>query len=416
MQKKYTLIKNARLIDHSLSSLQNCSILIENDEKGQSRIVEIGRVRIDGIDPTGLFIYDAKSHYVSAGFVDLCTHAREPGYMSAETLKSASLAACAGGFTTFLTTPDTSPRPDDPSIIKYVVSNSLSASCKVLPCACAATGKDESQLCDIVSLMENGAAAVSCTSYTPPDILLKAMKICAEHSYPFIIKCSEPVQNGYLDYLPKIKEDVATATAVVLAAESGCPIHISCLSSARSVDIVRRAKDAGVKITCGTCPQYFIFEEHDILFFGNNLKLMPPLGTAEDKNAITEGIKDGTIDCISSDHSPQPEALKNKSPKEAACGMISLQTLFPASYTHLVSRGVISLQRLVEMIAYNPARVLHREGELKVASRADITVFSASGRDTHEILRADNKSASYNSPFFGQTLCGTVIKTFFDRY
>lgn len=395
-------------------------------------IAQIGKVRTDGIEGW-VFTYDARSHYVSAGFTDLCTHACEPGNMSAETLMSASKVATLGGFTSILVTPDTDPCPDDPEVIKYVLSNSQKADCRVLPSASATIGNNSSIVAPIDELMKTGAAAVSCTSYTDNETLLRVMTHCAENSYPLIIKCSEPVEPDYnekiirqyrknspveFDYDPellKIKEDIATAAAIILAKKSGCPIHISCVSSAGAVDMIRRAKDAGVNITCGTCPQYFIFEEHDLLFFGNNLKLMPPLGKANDKNAVLQGIKDGTIDCISGDHTPRVAGTKKTEFKGASCGMISLQTLFPASYTHLVTRGIISLQRLVEMIAYNPASVLRRQNELRVGGSADITVFSASSSDTHVIKREDNKSHSENSPFFGETLCGTVIKTFFER-
>lgn len=414
MKAQYTLIKNARLINHGEGLPQNCSILIKKEEGQPWRIAEIGKVQTDNIEGS-VFTYDARSHYVSAGFTDLCTHACEPGNMSDETLISVSKAAAAGGFTSILTTPDTVPCSDTAGVIEYVISNSKKSECRILPSASATMGNGSLKPAPVEELMKSGAAAVFATSYVDPDTLLDLMKLCREKSYPLIIKCSEPCKYGSTDDVPKIKEDIATATAIILAKESGCKIHISCVSSRGAVDIIRRAKDAGANITCDTCPQYFIFEKHDVLFFGNNLKLMPPLGTEEDKIAIIQGIKDGTIDCISSDHTPRPESSKNAKNvtyEKASCGMISLQTLFSASYTHLVNREIISLQRLIEMIAYNPAAILGRQGELTDGGVADITVFSASSRDTHEIKREDNKSRSSNSPFFGQTLCGTVIKTF----
>lgn len=410
-EQRYTLIKNARLITLPSQSPENCSILIQNKSADSpvSRIIKIGEVDEKAIHPSALTVFNARSHYVCRGFIDLGTHTCEPGYMHRETLKSASDAARKGGFTSILTATDTSPSPDSELVIDYIKSNSPLCRCGILPGVSLSINDEYLQMSDIVSLMSRGGAAVRCSGLVPDGMLFEAMCICRDKGYPLIIKCSEAYADGHGE-LPLYKQDIATARALILSSETGCPVHITCVSSARSVELIRQAKANGVRVTADTCPQYFIFSKEDILFYGTNLKLMPPLGSFEDKEALLCAIEDGTIDCISSDHTPCDSDDKEMPFDRAARGMIGLQTLFSASYTHLVSTGVISLSRLVEMLTVNPAKVLGLDAQLTKGSVADITVFSASAEVC--VTKENNRSRSQNSPFFGQFLSGDVIHTF----
>lgn len=408
--QRYTLIKNARLIDGEGSGIKNCSILIRNaDSEKDSEILEIGEVKADGEISRSLTVYNARSHYVCHGFTDLSTHACEPGNMHKETLKSASEAAKKGGFTAFLTVNDTNPAPNDPLVIKYIVSNSAGARCRVY-----ASGSlflpGEKGISPIDEIMSEGAKALRCSGDFDDDMLFGAMKICRDKGYPLIVKCSQTERNISRWEDANRYQDIATARLLLLAEEAECPVHISCVSTARAVELIRMAKAHGLPVTCDTCPQYFIFSAADIPLYGNDLLLMPPLGSSADVEGVRQGIADKTIDCISSDHAPCSPEEKRCSADAAARGMISLQTVFSTSYSHLVGGGIISIRRLVQMLSENPARVLGLSGKVKVGQTADLTVFStlAEGKLTKE----QNMSKSENSPFFGQFLQGQIIQTF----
>ena len=405
---RYTLIKNARLVDTGQGTVRNCSLLFENAgaDGTPSRILEIGNVRVSEAIVKNLTVYNARSHYVSAGFVDLSTHACEPGNMHKETLKSASLAARAGGYTAYLTTADTSPAADDPLVVEYVKANGALTKCRALPGALLTKQGSCGELSPLKELAESGAAAFFADMQSDSSVLVKGMKLCRDNGYPLIIKCSDGARAG-------IDQDINTARALLLAAECDCPVHLSCVSRARSLELVRYAKSQGVKVTCDTCPQYFVFTQEDIPWYGSSLCLNPPLGSREDKQAILDGIADGTIDCISSDHTPCSQQEKKGKISECAGGMISLQSTFGAAYTYLVSSGIVGLSRLVEMLTEAPARVLGmKDHALKEGSVADITVF---GAPSEQIFTKEmNMSRSENSPFFGQIFSGAVIQTFVD--
>ena len=176
--------------------------------------------------------------------------------------------------------------------------------------------------------------------------------------------------------------------------------------------MIRQAKMNGVKVTCDTCPQYFTFYEDDLFFYGTNLKLNPPLAMSSDRAAVIDAIKDGTIDCIASDHTPWPQDDKNKDFQNARFGMTGLQTLFPASYTALVYPGYITLQKLISLLSENPARILSLGSGLSVGARADLAVFSTEGE--YVFSSGMIVGSAENSPFVGSFLRGEIISTFYD--
>ena len=419
---RYTLIENARLIDPDKKNAAACSLLFVCAPEG-SRILDIGReVRTGDIPGEALAVYNAKSHYMAKGLTDLSVNTGEPGGMHRETLKTCAAAAAAGGVTTLLTSPDTNPPANSPEVIEYIKAGSAKLPCRFVPAA-SVFKEGKNTLSDIGKLMEAGAGAVCTDGSCGIPLLLKVMEICKSGGYPLIVKCCDPSSPGNIAKgrisgmlktagIPSWRQDIPVYTLLRLASDTGCPVHLTAVSTAESVKLIREAKEAGAPVTCGTCPQYFTFFENDLFMFGSNLKLMPPLGRESDRAAIISGIADGTIDCISSDHTPQTGKDKSAGIDRAPFGMTGVQTLFAASFTKLVAAGQITLPRLIALLSANPASVLHRERKLAKESAADIIIFSTDRE--YELQSVDIKSKSQNTPLLGSTLRGEMIKVFSD--
>ncbi len=410
MTKHFTLIKNARLLDGKSDFAQNCSILIEHFENGKAKVLEIGEPHLDSTLDYALTVYNARSYYVCPGFTDLSLHAGEPGYMHRETLKSAVQTARAGGVTTFLTSEDCQPYADDPIVSEYIKSNSAALPCNVLSGVSMCKKGSDSLLCDLDTMFSRGADAVICSGAFSDEAAYTAIKKCNENSYPLIFRCSTGSSLPY--NLQKLCEDINTSRVLLISKTLGARVHISCVTSAGSVELIRRAKEKGVKVSCDSAPPYFVFSAEDVPFYGNNLKLFPPLGNINDKKAVLDGIADGTIDALCSDHSPCSDDEKRGKFAECVPGMIGVQSLFSVCYTHLVAPQIITLPRLVSMLTSAPSSAIYRSGVLECGSDADITVFSS--HDEYCFDRQMNLSKSDNSPFIGRFLQGKIIQSFYN--
>jgi len=418
----YTLIRNVRIIGGPSDGSDVGSILFKRGEKGASEVLAIGPgVKPDESVMKNCWVYNGRHYYACPGFTDLTLHVCEPGEMSRETLKQAALAANVGGVTSALTLHDLSGKPQNGAgdIVNYIRSTGENYPCRFFPSARLYKNDDAS------SLPYGSAAAIYVLPPYDEDELFKAMCLCAENDRTLFFGCADradgmtysqkTAKSFRLPAVAAYKHDARLATALIMAEKAGCRIHIHAVNTESKTELIKIAKDRGVRVTCDTCPQYFTFNDSDIYFYGSSLKLSPPLASASDCKAIIRSLADGTIDCISSDHTPAVKTAKSAKPlplSEAGCGMIGLQTLFSASYTALVKPddSIISLEKLICLLSLNPARILGRESALRVGSDADVTLFTTEGES--KFSPENNISSHANTPYVHKYLTGSVIKSF----
>jgi len=356
--------------------------------------------------------------FMIPGFIDLHCHLRDPGLTYKEDIASGTRAAYAGGCAAVVAMPNTKPATDSAEVLDYITSQP--ASCTVLPCAAITKGQDGKELVDFLTLDAHGAVAFSDDGkpVEDPSMMLEAMKIAAEHDLLIMSHTEEPrlskggaVNAGAIADRLGVKgidplgEEVAIARDMLLAEATGCRLHICHVSTARSVQLIREAKARGVRVTAETCPHYFTFTEDELLVSGTHAKMNPPLRKQADVEGIIAGIVDGTIDCISTDHAPHSREEKAKSLAEAPSGIIGVQTMFASSVTQLVRPGHISLERLTELMWYNPLKVLGRKASM-VKERKLVVDIDASFVVTEEML----KGKSVNTPLIGHTLYGVIYE------
>ncbi|MHC1695284.1 MAG: dihydroorotase [Eubacteriales bacterium] len=359
---------------------------------------------------------------------DLHVHLREPGQEYKETIATGLSAASAGGFSHVACMPNTSPTLDCPELIRFVYDRAEEArkackdtTCEVHVVGAITKGLKGAQLCDFPALLDAGAVAFSDDGRPVSDegmmehALLSA-KACGaliishseDLSYPpGAINAGEYSKKLGLIGSPVSAEADAIARDVLLAGRTGARLHVAHVSTARSVEVIRRAKASGIDVTCETCPHYFTLTDSDVERFGVNAKMNPPLRTRADVEAIIEGLRDGTIDCISTDHAPHSPEDKREAQgdiEQAANGIVGLETSFALSYTVLVRSGHISLERLVELMSTNPKRILgikdSPESFIKVDLENNFTVDKQSFR-----------SKGRNTPFHGMELWGRIVRS-----
>ena len=373
------LLKNCRLID----SGEVVDILTDN-----KTILKIGQnITADAQ------IYDAQGRYVTPGFIDLHCHLRDPGYLYKETILSGTAAALAGGYSVVVCMPNTKPIADNPDVLKYILNSA--ASCAVYPTGSITIGEEGKELCDFDELTNAGAVAFTDDGKPVTDSLL--MKRALETGYLII---SHP-EDIYLK-TTNSAEDIMIARDLILAEETGGRLHLAHVSTRGGVRLIRDAKMRGVNVTCETCPHYFSFTKDN-----SNARMNPPLRSQADVDAIIEGLQDGTIDCISTDHAPH--AAHEKTGENILNGITGLQTAFAAGVTNLVMTGKVKLKRLVELITINPAKILGFDVSIKEGGAANLNVIDIEKAVTIE--ESMLKSLSFNTPFLRQTLYGTVDYT-----
>ena len=370
----------------------------------------------------GMEVLDATGLVVAPGLVDMHVHFRDPGYEYKEDILTGAAAAAAGGVTTCCCMPNTLPVADNAEIIRYIIEKAKAAPVRVLPYGAVTIGQKGRELTDFQALKAAGAVALSDDGnpIQSADLMRRALLLARETGLVIISHCedAEMVKNYAVNEgavsrklgipgRPAIAEEVMVARDAMLAAETGGRVHIAHVSTAGSVDIIRKAKAAGVNITAETCPQYFTLTEDDVLRQGALARVNPPLRTAFDVEAIIAGLVDGTIDVIATDHAPHSPDEKAQSLEEAPGGMIGLEMSLALVLTRLYHSGKLSLERVFALMSANPARILGIvAGELRVGVPADVVVF-----DPNEewVVDADKfKSKSCNSPFIGMVLRGKV--------
>lgn len=411
-----TLLKNGVVIDYASNTEKKLDILLENEKI--SKIAENIDVEADEvIDCTGL--------YIMPGMIDMHCHLREPGGEHKETIETGSKSAVAGGFTTICPMPNTNPTPDSAIVLERIINEAKRVNlCNVLPFSSVTKGEKGQELVDFKSQLEAGAIAFSDDGMPVENArMIREAMIEANKLGSFISEhCEEKsVSAGAINAGPiaeklEVKgvlpeaEEIMAARDIVIAETNNLHTHICHISTKTSVDMIRSAKQRGVKVTCETCPHYYSFTVEEVLESGVNAKMNPPLREEKDRLAIIEGIKDGTIDAIITDHAPHAEEEKAKGLATAPNGIIGFETALGATITNLVDKGLISYLDMVRVMSYNPAKLLGIDrGEIAEGKVADLTIFDPNRE--YVFLKEKIVSKSKNTPWINKKLKGQVRYT-----
>lgn len=390
-----------------------------------TKIVKIAK----NISADGCEVIDATGKTVFPGIIDMHVHLREPGFEGKEDIESGSKAAVAGGVTQVCCMPNTNPVCDNAVVVRYIKSRAQEVGlCKVHPIGAITKGEEGEALADIGKMAKEGAVALSDDGRSVMNSLI--MRLGMEYASGFNLKClchCEDInlvdggvvnegKNSTLTGLkgsPRAAEDIMIARDISLAESLDVPVHICHVSTYSGVDIIRSAKARGVKVTAETCPHYFILTDDIITDFDTFTKVNPPVREEKDRLAIIEGLKDGTLDCIVTDHAPHSKKDKEVEYNLAAFGMSGIETSFSLSYTYLVKSGIMTISELSRLMAGNPAEVLGLEGgEIKVGAPADLAIVDLNAKyviDGNKFI-----SKGKNTPFNGYEVYGKVVKTLVD--
>ena len=392
-------------------------------------LLEDGRVAVIGsnISEPGAQVIDARGLTVCAGLVDMHVHLREPGFEYKETIETGAAAAARGGFTSIACMPNTKPATDTPERIDYVRRKAAQAcGVHVWPIGAVTVGQAGQALTDFEALKHAGAVALSDDGVPVQNANLMRDGLILAHRQNLTVlsHCEDAdmvknfaVNEGRvsrqlrLPGRPAIAEELMVARDAMLAEETGGAVHICHISTAKSVALVRRYKRKGVQITCETCPQYFSLTEDEILSQGSLARVNPPLRTKSDVEAIIEGLKDGTIDAIATDHAPHSAEEKAKPLTEAPSGMVGLETALAVTLTYLYHTGEMNLSDILRKMTINPACILRlpTKGRLSIGADGDMVIFDP---DEEWVVEPSQfASRGRNTPFGGKTLKGKVKYT-----
>lgn len=414
-----TLIRGGEAV--LLNKVEKLDILIEN-----GKIVRLAK----DIKPESDYeVIEAGGKTVIPGIIDMHVHLREPGFEGKEDIESGSKAAVAGGVTQVCCMPNTNPVCDNAVVVKYIKTREKEVNlCKINPIGAITKGEQGEALADIGKMARAGAVALSDDGRSVMNSLI--MRLGMEYASGFNLKClchCEDInlvdggvvnegKNSTLTGLkgsPRAAEDIMIARDISLAESLGVPVHICHVSTYSGVDIIRSAKKRGVKVTAETCPHYFILTDDIITDFDTFTKVNPPVREEKDRQAIIEGLKDGTLDCIVTDHAPHSKKDKEVEYNLAAFGMSGIETSFALSYTYLVKSGIMGLEELMKLMSYNPAKTLDLEGgEIKEGGAADLAIVDLNAAYTIDGSKFLSKGK--NTPFNGYKVYGKVLSTIVD--
>ncbi len=411
------LVKNGLIIDPANNIEARLDLLISD-------------CRIAGIKKPGSFpveraqVIDAQNKIIVPGLIDMHVHLREPGFEYKETIETGTAAAKAGGFTSVCCMPNTNPVNDDPSVTKFILTQARRASTRVFPIGAITRNSKGEELADLAGLQAAGCVAVSDDGRPVMNsaVMRRAMDLAAGLDLLVISHCEDSslADRGVLNEgtvstalglrgIPDVAEDIMVARDIALAELTGCRLHIAHVSTAGSIRLVRDAKARGVNVTAETGPHYFTLTDEAVRDYGTLAKMNPPLRTARDVTAVKQGLRDGTIDVIATDHAPHSDEEKQKPLDAAPFGIIGLETAFGLTYK-LVDEGVLSMSEAIRKLSCNPATVLKlSKGTLSAGADADITIVDPCEEWVVDI--AQSKSKAKNSPFHGWKLKGRIVQT-----
>lgn len=374
-------------------------------------------------------IIPADGKYVMPGLIDLHVHFREPGFEYKETIKTGSMAAARGGFTSVCPMPNTNPVIDSKEMVEYLLQKEQEDSLvHILPVGAVTKGQIGTELADIKGMAEAGAKALSEDGKSVMDILVyvEGMKKAAENNLVILAHCEDKnlVRGGVMNAGKKAEElglkgitnaveDVIVARDIFLAQEAGAKLHLCHCSTKDSVALIKMAKEQGYAVTGEVCPHHFTMCDEEILSDDGNYKMNPPLRSRADVQALKEGLRDGIMDVISTDHAPHSAKEKENPIANAPFGIVGLETAFALTVTELVKTGYLTPMQLVEKMSYNPAKVIGIDkGSLAVGKAADLVIADF---DAFYKIEADKfVSMGKNTPFDGKEVSGRILKTFVD--
>uniref|UniRef100_A0A7C4XKN0 Dihydroorotase n=1 Tax=candidate division WOR-3 bacterium TaxID=2052148 RepID=A0A7C4XKN0_UNCW3 len=406
------LIKNGRVIDPKTRFDRIADILIEGN-----KIQKIER----NLKVEGAKIIDASGMIVSPGFIDLHCHLRDPGRPDEETIESGAKAAIAGGFTTICCMPNTEPPIDNEGIVNYIIKEAQRVNlCRVYPIGTITKKREGKEISEFGELIKAGVKGFSDDGNTVGDarVLRYAMEYSKifnatifEHPLDESLSKGGVMNEGEISTRlglpgsPTIAEELIVARDLMLSKFTGAKLHLCHISTRGSVELIRRAKKEGIDVTCETCPHYFFFNDRVLETYNTNYKVNPPIRSEIDRRAIIEGLRDGTIDCISTDHAPHTQAEKELEFISAPFGMIGLETALSLVIMQLINVEKFTWLEVIDKLTYKPAQVLKEKlGVLKEGAIADITIINPNIKWQY---KPENiKSKSKNSPFLNKELIG----------
>ncbi len=409
------LVRNGTVIDPTQNLCEVSDILIEDGV-----VIKVGKEITDKTDK----VLEAKGLMVLPGLVDMHVHLRDPGQTHKEDIFTGCNAAVSGGITSLLCMPNTNPIIDNKETIDYINQTASTAKAHVYICGSITKGLSGNEFSDFEMFQTEGVKAVSDDGrpVENEEMMGQAMQMAYEKNLTIISHCEDlKLINGGIIHkgevseklqvrgMDRLSEDLITEREIELAKKNNVAIHIAHISTRKAVELIRQAKKDGVKVTCETCPHYFAYTHEKLLSKDADYRMNPPLREQDDVDAIIEGIKDGTIDCIVTDHAPHAKKEKQDF-LTAPNGVIGVETSLAAGIQFLVEKGHITMTRLVELMAVNPAKILGIDaGSLKVGSKADIALLDASVQWT--VLPERLNSKSKNTAFKFEKLMGRVKYT-----
>ena len=410
------LLKNIHLINpYTNVDEENTSLIIVN-----GKIEKIGK--LDSNDEKEAKVFDLKGKVVAPGFFDMHVHLREPGREDEETVVTGCNAAAYGGFTGVACMPNTEPAIDSAEVVNFILKQAKNHLVNVYPIGAATIGRKGEVISPMAELFEAGAVGFSDdgVAIKTASVLRRAMEYSSMYNTPIIEHCEDETLAGGsmneginstllgLPPLSSVAEDLIVGRDILMAEYTGGRVHIAHISSKKSVELVREAKSRGIVVTAEATPHHFTLTDDAVKSYDTNTKMNPPLRTQSDLNAILDGLKDGTIDCIASDHAPHSIEEKEAEFQFAPNGVIGLETQIGLAFSELYHKKVLTLTQLIEKFAINPRKILNLSiPEFKVGETANLTILDPNAVWTVDISKFRSKSR--NSPFNKRLLTGRAV-------
>ncbi len=416
------VIRNGRVVDPKNKIDKKVDILIENGKI--MKIGESSKFRPGDVSRSTITI-DATGKVVTPGLLDMHTHLREPGREDEETIASGTRAAAQGGFTSICCMSNTQPVVDSVSGVKFILTTaSQEGVVNVYPIGSITKGRKGEELAEIGKMRIAGIVGISDDGkpVMNAQTMRRALEYAKMFNLPVISHCEDlnlstggVMNEGFtstvlgLKGIPRQAEEIMVARDIALAELTGGKLHLAHITTRRSVELIRQAKKKRIKVTCETAPHYFSLSEEEVQGYDTNTKINPPLRTKDDIEALCEGLADGTIDCIVSDHAPHLDVEKDLEYNMAPFGIIGLETMLPLILTNLVSKKILNLNQAIAKLTVNPANILGLEkGSLSIGSDADLTIIDL---NLKKKIGNEFTSQSKNSPFIGMELKGFPVAT-----
>jgi len=411
------VLKNGRVIDPGTGTDGVLDVAIED-----GFIRDIAK----DIDSNGSEVFDASGLIVAPGFIDMHVHLREPGFEYAETIETGSRAAAAGGFTSICCMPNTKPVNDSPTVTHYILERARQKSpVNVYPIGAITKNSAGEELASLASMKKAGIVAISDDGRPVMNsrVIRRAMELARALDLPVIEHCEdlhlsaggdmhegvESVRLG-LRGIPRASEDVMVARDLLLAELTGVRYHVAHISSKNSVEMVAFSKSKGLRVTTEATPHHFALADNEMPAYDSNYKMKPPLREGCDVAAVVQGLANGTIDAIATDHAPHAGDEKMQEFERCPFGILGCETAIGLALERLYHTGKVTLTRLVALFASNPSRILSLDrGSLQRGAIADVTIFGLDHLWTYDVNRSASKSR--NSPFHGHEFRGGPIAT-----